>query len=49
MTDEIPDLPDWVKTLIDNARTDGFYEGRQEGMRFQYEQSVQAIRESDPR
>lgn len=33
MTNEtVPELPDWVKVLIDDARNEGYDSGHQEGM-----------------
>lgn len=37
MTNEtVPELPEWVKVLIDDARQEGYSAGRADGMQYAY-------------
>ena len=41
MTDEtVPELPDWIKVLIQDARDEGYSAGRVDGMRFVYSETI---------
>ena len=49
MSDEIPELPDWVKTLVNAAKDDAYWNGYYEGRRHLWEEFKKKVASWDPR
>lgn len=43
MSEEVPELPEWVKTLIDEEKGKSYYKGRDDGIRFAMEKAVDSM------